>query len=122
MKGSDITKILKAISDKKSVSDLQIIEVNSTPFYKSYQLKMKVDLGNLNFWQKSTFWPVGVDVAKWRGDADFKPRQIYHKRVLISNIPSHVSSETLKRTARTVFSDVKFNKLECEKIVDGRGM
>ena len=114
-KGGNITSILNQINRKKSVTNLQIIELSSTSSFKTYQLKMRVDFNCFDFWRKPTFWPNGVDVSLWKGSEDYSPRVDYFKRILLSNI-SGVSAETITRTVRSVFNDIQFKAVSCERI------
>lgn len=122
MKGVDLTKILTTIKSKKSVSAIEIIEIRSTQQYKSYQLKLQVDVSNFEFWKTRTFWPHGTVVFLWRGEADYAPQQFYHKRIQVSNFKKSVTAETLIRTFRSIFHDVSFEEAVCERIYDGKAV
>lgn len=122
LKGNDITKILTSIKSKKTISKIEIIEIRSTQSYSSYQLKMTVDVSNFNFWKLASFWPHGAVVKLWKGDADYEPRQLYHKRVMISNLQKSVSADTIIRTSRSIFSNIQFEKISVERIYNKKAV
>lgn len=119
LKGGDTSEITKLLKAKNSISEVSFIKLTEAKTFSSFQLRVKVDVGNAEFWKNQNFWPAGCTVGVWKGRPDIGEKDDFQKRILISNIRSGVSAGMVESKIREIFPKVEFLNLTCGKISGG---
>lgn len=64
-KGGSTQPLEKLLSTKKSISSVKFTQLTETAKFTTFQIALKVDVGDSEFWRRETFWPSGSVVSLW---------------------------------------------------------
>lgn len=114
VKLDEILNILK----QQHATDITTVKLVSG---NNYQIKFKIIATLRNFFNKSSIWPDGTRVQRWRGPLDLKPKTSFTKRMELRRVPDQITSEMVKKFAKThVFTNVILKQFDVTDLSKGK--